>query len=172
MAIKSRDVTVVQVPNKDNHFHAVCSIMVTSTAGQSVCALGEAIGGDDSDATGILHLAEENGYKNALAILEGIAATGNGGSICFPECLGNAPADQPVAYIPANNAASRGGGDNPMSSGQRKFILELCNGNTGEAEELVTERYGKSLDTLVGWQAHDLIGELKSKKHRRYNMTL
>jgi hypothetical protein len=166
-AIKSRDVKIVQIPGKDNNFHAVCSILVTSISGQSVCSLGEAKGHNDDDTSGLLHLAEENGYNNAVAILSDIAIPENDKAVSSPEYSGNSPIEQPIRFKSDNNVASRGGGDNPMSAGQRKFILELCNGNIDNVEKIISQKYGKSLHSLVGWQANDLIRELKSKKFRQ-----
>jgi hypothetical protein len=66
--IHSSEIQVIQIPTKDNGFHAICHARISTSSGQIFSAIGEAVNEKDDNLSvkGLLQQAEQNGFNRAM----------------------------------------------------------------------------------------------------------
>jgi hypothetical protein len=148
------DVSIVQSPNANNHFHAVCRAAIKTPYGVYT-SIGEAQGKDESEIKGLLQQAEEDGFKRTAQIAEIYCVQMN----------------QPISYqdidpqnptTPTNGRNSVGSGDNPITDKQINAIRWLSSERGVNIDLYVNQTYGTKLNMLGHSQAQEIFDYLNS----------
>jgi len=160
MNISNRNIQALQIPNKDNKFHAVYEVCLTTPSGQTVCAVGEAKGKDETEIKGLLQLAEEDAHARAEAMLPAVSHKDADSTSSYDKWSNESPLSAKNFYKNIPSVKNPGGGKKPASSKQLEWIRNLCNDKGIDAEAYVLEKFGTDVSSLVGSQADQIIKEL------------
>jgi hypothetical protein len=160
--ISSRDVLVVQIPDANNNYHAICNVRVITSSGQ-FSSIGEAQGSQDTAAQGLLQQAERDGYERVLSMVkvqdnmnnmnhhESFVTWNEEPHISFSDSK-----PSPIRASPGNE----GGGLKPITLKQEEAIMKLCAKKHLDYKDFIHLQYDKDLHQLQGNEAHNIIQEL------------
>jgi len=160
MIISCRKLQALSIPHKNNGFHAVYEVCLTSPSGQTVCAVGEAQGNNESEIKGLLQQAEENAHTRALGLLEAHSFAVEDSTPILKKWSEESPLSMKNTYNNIPYAKKAGGGSNPISPKQVDLIKKLCKNKGIDVHTCVMEKFGTDLYSLAGWQADKIIKEL------------
>ena len=155
-----KNIHVIQVPDKDNGYHAAYEVCLTSSTGQVICAVGEAKGKCDKDVEGLLQKAVQNGYEIAKSMLESNTVQNKEDTSAYQKWSENSPLsikNTNKSFAAPKNA---GGGSKPISPKQKNLIHTRCLTKSIDSESYIRDKFGTDLNSLNGAQADQLIKEL------------
>jgi len=164
MNISCRKIQALCIPHKNNDLHAVIEVCLTSPSGQTVCAVGEAQGKNESEVKGLLQQAEENAHSRALAMLEACNFKDYDDRSVYQKWSDDSPLSNKNILKNIPSVKNAGGGNNPASPKQRELIKKLCHDNKIDVDIHVNEKFDTELRNLIGSQADQIIKELTKKK--------
>ena len=146
------EISILQIPTKDNGFHAVCIARVVSPAGQAFTAIGEAFGETDDLGQSSLQRAEQCARNKAIELMQNHA--------------GQTSPDQPAPAsgweITSVKTKRPAGG--AITDRQKRFIetTAMCNGKTlNDAEAISQKLYGRPISKLITTEVNPILDQLK-----------
>jgi hypothetical protein len=164
--IQSSEIQVIQIPAKDNGFHAICHARLATSTGQIFSAIGEAICGKDDTHTvkGLLQQAEQDGISRALRNIKNYTDSDEPRHDPFF----NASHEDDEFFISPRSTVkikpapgNEGGGKKAITEKQKDAIIKMCGVKNKNQEEVVSAKYNKELSELTGNEAHNIIKELQ-----------
>lgn len=166
--IKSLEVDLLQFPTKDNGMMAICSATVVKTSGEVFREIGDASpdnvprGCSDS----FIRMAATRAKSRVISDAYNIRNAMEEGRDDRPQPVSGAVVDVEYWVEPEptrqDNKALTGGGDKPITAKQAGLIHSRASKHGVDPEQRSREMYGKPMESLVGWEADQVI---KSFKH-------
>lgn len=170
--IQSLEVAVLQYPQESNDMRAICAARLVTSSGAVFSDIGDASpdnvpkGCVDSFVRISSTRAKSRVLSDAYNIRTALEADQEQDSgpilLTAVQNLDNVyglPEGQPQ-----DKNTFQGGGNKPISSGQMSAIHKCATERGLDPEELVRERYGKSLEELVGFEADQCIKSFRKNK--------
>ena len=162
--IKKLCVELAQFPHKDNDNTAICAATVETEDGKIFSDIGDASPSNvpSGCVQSYIRIASTRAKSRALSDAFNIGALSEE-DIVAAENNTRIIDVVPLSVQKETKSLAVGGGDNPISPKQRDFITGLCQQSGKDAESVASERFNKSIDSLVGREANELIKFLQAK---------
>lgn len=152
-SINNYEVSVVQIPNKGNNFHAICTARIISPTGQSFSSIGEAFGETNDQGQSSLMRAEQCACERAVERMENHVSKANSPQL-YP--------GSGWATTPVKNKRPVGG---PITDKQKWLIGDIAakNGKTlHDAESISQELYSRPISQLTTKEVTPILDKLNA----------
>lgn len=147
------EISISQIPTKDNGFHAVCIARVVSPYNQAFTAIGEAFGKTDDLGQSSLQRAEQCARDKALELMQNHAGPASSTHPVPVSARGSMP-------IHAKHPVGR-----PITEKQKLLIENTAfyNKKTSEDAEMISqELYGRPVDKLTTTEVNPILDRLRA----------
>jgi hypothetical protein len=165
--IQSNDVQVIQIPTKENGFHAICHTRISTTSGQVFSAIGEAVKekNDSYPAKCLLQHAAQDGFNIALKWMSDNKESTVQSHDILVSTLDDDEDDDVFSSRVTTikpSPGKEGGGSKAISDKQKDTIISMCRKMNINSDEFTRKRFGKNLSQLIGKEAHSIMHDLRN----------
>ena len=153
ITLNSCEISISQIPNKENGFHAVCTTRIVSASGQTFAAIGEAVGGDNDSDQSLLQRAGQCSYDRAVALMRQHTDS---------SCSNYSSTPLPWKPASARPKSSTGG---PITDKQKRLLETTAhhNGKTlQDAEAISQELYNRPINNLTTKEVNPILDRLRA----------
>jgi hypothetical protein len=165
--IQSNEIQIIQIPGKENGFHAICHARIATSTGQIFSAIGEAISenGDNASAKGLLQHAAQDGFNRAMKWMsDNRASTVQSHGISVSTMHDDDDDDVFSSRVTTikPSPGKEGGGSKAISDKQKDTIINMCRKMNINSDEFARNKFNKNLSQLIGKEAHSIMQDLRN----------